>query len=84
MPVIPTALGHQMNYVALSHCWGDQTDIAPIVCNGDKLEVASNLNEALALIRNDSDYRPSYIWADALCINQEDVDERSSQVTLMG
>jgi hypothetical protein len=65
----PITSATQMNYLALSYCWGDQTEKVPIICNGNNFEITSNLHEALARIQNDPDYGPSHIWADALCIN---------------
>lgn len=31
----PITSATQMNYVALSYCWGDQTEKVPIICNGN-------------------------------------------------
>jgi hypothetical protein len=40
-----------------------------------------NLWRALYYLRSES--KPKILWIDAICINQEDLDERSSQVQLM-
>ena len=51
-------------------------------CSEGYLLVMSNLLDALYQLRdNDSDLQ---LWIDAICINQSDVRERTSQVTLMG
>ena len=51
-------------------------------CSEGYLLVMSNLLDALYQLRdNDSDLQ---LWVDAICINQSDVRERTSQVTLMG
>ncbi|KAN0101428.1 HET domain containing protein [Hyaloscypha variabilis] len=70
------------SYEALSYCWGDQNDRIPIDCNGSGgLAITRNLHSALLSLRLPN--RPRLIWADAICINQEDVKERSSQILLM-
>ncbi|KAF5597491.1 uncharacterized protein FSUBG_8526 [Fusarium subglutinans] len=48
-------------------------------------EITQNLEDALTYLRHDS--KPRSLWIDAICaicINQSDVDERNSQVRLMG
>jgi len=69
-------------YEALSYCWGDSKDRFPITCNGVRgLAVTENLHSALKRLQLPN--QPRLIWADAICINQEDIDERGSQVRLM-
>jgi hypothetical protein len=69
-------------YEALSYCWGDQKDRIPINCNGSGgLEITQNLHSALLSLRLPNRLR--LIWADAICINQGGVKERSSQILLM-
>ncbi|PVH79337.1 HET-domain-containing protein [Cadophora sp. DSE1049] len=70
-------------YEALSYCWGDASNRIPIHCNGTPgLAITESLHSALhrLLLPNQ---QPRIIWADAICINQEDIKERSSQVLLM-
>ncbi|KAK8861866.1 HET-domain-containing protein [Apiospora arundinis] len=56
------------DFYALSYEWGDPTRTASILVDG--VEVI--------------DYRETlYLWADAICINQQDISERNSQVRLM-
>ena len=51
-------------------------------CSEGYLLVTNNLLDALYQLRdNESDLQ---LWIDAICINQSDVRERASQVTLMG
>ncbi|KAK3370581.1 heterokaryon incompatibility protein-domain-containing protein [Podospora didyma] len=52
-----------------------------IICNGCAMFVTHNLHNALTVL---SRRHPGHWWIDQLCINQEDVQERSSQVALMG
>ena len=70
-------------YAALSYVWGDATkNLRPVLVNGNKvLWVTYNLWQALKRIR--ASYEDRVVWADAICINQGDEDERSSQIQHM-
>ena len=82
------------SFMALSYVWGDtkdRRDLTVVDLNDDPaaheltspkcLSVTANLAEALT-------YLPwrdkiAILWIDAICINQEDTNERSEQVKLM-
>ncbi|KIM93325.1 hypothetical protein OIDMADRAFT_74457, partial [Oidiodendron maius Zn] len=68
------------SYIALSYCWGDQSETQTISIDGRKFQVTSNLEAALRQLRADGCVR---LWADAICINQQDTEERSKQVLQM-
>lgn len=51
--------------------------------NGDAYPVFITKNCASALRRMRRADRPRHMWIDALCINQADMEERTSQVSLM-
>ncbi|KAH8199791.1 hypothetical protein TruAng_006072 [Truncatella angustata] len=71
-------------YYALSYVWGDVSNRESIVVDGYNLSVTATLASALREIsREYSSDGAVYLWADALCINQNDQDERSYQVGLM-
>jgi hypothetical protein len=73
------ARGH---YEGLSYCWGeDQTSSMVISCNEREVKLGRNLYDALHCLRLPSQSR--IIWADALCINQQNLMERSEQVQQM-
>src|SRR2546430_2351964 len=65
-------------YEALSYAWGDPNIRQPISVNGKMMRVTSNLYSALRTLRKADEDR--VFWVDALCINQDDVQERSKQV----
>jgi len=69
-------------YDAISYVWGDPDDIEAITCNGSVLLIPGNLFEALGAIRNPAS--PSRLWADSICINQDDESEKGHQVKKMG
>ena len=51
------------------------------------LEIYENLNHCLKELRSRAAKSPGvdepYIWVDAVCINQENIEERGQQVNLM-
>ncbi len=79
--LIHVHLDEDPEYSALSYVWGSGTDRSKIECNGGEAEVTKNLEEALKNLRHDSELR--YLWVDALCINQQNVEEKDHQVALM-
>ncbi|KAH7409538.1 heterokaryon incompatibility protein-domain-containing protein [Cadophora sp. MPI-SDFR-AT-0126] len=68
-------------YEALSYCWGDVTDLRPIICDGKAILITDSLWWALGRLCLHGQKR--LLWADALCINQRDLTEKSWQVRLM-
>ena len=66
---------------ALSWLWGARGNLRAIIVNGKKFSVTRNLFIALNHLRLPE--RPRLLWVDALCINQDDVEERSSQISQM-
>ena len=76
---------------ALSYVWGDTNDTASIIVNQVVVEVPKSLAQFLQSFRHHTAYHtqllgqtPLPIWADAICINQRDLLERSQQVRMMG
>ncbi|KAK9414347.1 putative Heterokaryon incompatibility domain-containing protein [Seiridium unicorne] len=68
-------------YVALSYAWGDADDKSPVQIDGVKLFIATSLYGALSAIREKGN--DVLVWADALCIDQENPVEKSDQIKLM-
>jgi hypothetical protein len=68
------------NYVALSYRWGAHRARIPLHIEGSVIRITSSLADALAVLWRRGCSR---IWADAICINQEDQEERSLQVLRM-
>ncbi|KAF7510423.1 hypothetical protein GJ744_006702 [Endocarpon pusillum] len=66
---------------ALSWLWGARGDLRAIIVNGRKFSVTRNLFIALNHLRLRE--RSRLLWVDALCINQDDIEERSSQIKQM-
>jgi hypothetical protein len=74
-------LDQGVRYNALSYTWGDPTAVQTILCEGKVLRVTQNLHEALTEYQKRGESAP--LWADAICINQSDVTEKTEQVRLM-
>jgi hypothetical protein len=71
-------------YTALSYCWGSAARTHNILLNGSRLPITGSLASFFShLITDISTPCSPYIWIDAICINQADVEERSKQVLKM-
>ncbi|OAP60808.1 hypothetical protein AYL99_05810 [Fonsecaea erecta] len=70
-------------YDALSYCWGDDQRTRQIRCNGVDIEVPDSLYVAFRELRRQGKPSNLVIWADALCINQGDEEEKTEQVKMM-
>jgi hypothetical protein len=79
---IYTAPMVETNYDAVSYVWGSDVRDQIIVCNGRQLALTTNLFRVLQRVRRPN--APRSIWADLICINQEDLDEKGHQVAIMG
>jgi hypothetical protein len=73
------SLDEDVRYKALSYVCGRRT--TNIEVSDHPLSVYSNLVAALRRVRRPDE--ALLIWADAICINQNDLEERTSQVQLM-
>ncbi len=69
-------------YDALSYCWGEQTKSVAIVVNHCTWSISENLYTALKSVRRQHQGRLT-MWIDALCINQDDTQEKNAQVAIM-
>ncbi|OAL46937.1 hypothetical protein IQ07DRAFT_658331 [Pyrenochaeta sp. DS3sAY3a] len=74
-------------YTALSYCAGSPRETDVILLNGTQFNVFASLGHALKQIRNFWDQtfpdRECIVWIDQICINQNDIGERSHQVRFM-
>ncbi|KAK5081305.1 hypothetical protein LTR05_008099 [Lithohypha guttulata] len=69
-------------YFALSYVWGVASQTFPIILDGRIFNVTTTLHSALRQLSQKGYALP--IWIDAICINQSDSLEKSSQVQEMG
>ncbi|KAI1485758.1 HET-domain-containing protein [Biscogniauxia mediterranea] len=71
------------HFYSLSYVWGNASKTMPILLEGRPFDITINLYAALHQMRaldNEMEYLYTYIWVDAICINQQDVEEKSRQV----
>lgn len=71
-----------LEYDALSYVWGAPVYSNKIKVNGRPMGVTENLFYALSLLSKRRLLQRA-IWIDAICINQQNVQERNQQVSLM-
>lgn len=69
-------------YETISYCWGDPNPCETILLDGHDFKVPKNT--FLALRHSSYTDRLRTVWIDAVCINQNDLQERSQQVNMMG
>ncbi|KAK8108846.1 hypothetical protein PG984_014647 [Apiospora sp. TS-2023a] len=69
------------NFETLSYVWGDPTRTEPITVSGVRFDATHNLAEFLRCLRLPNAER--VVWADAICIDQTSVAEKSHQIGLM-
>lgn len=73
----------KFEYDALSYMWGNSTPVDVILVDGASIPIAANLTMVLRHLRNLKAPIPLRIWIDAVCINQDDLNERGHQVAMM-
>lgn len=82
----PGATGQRMHpfqrYKALSYVWGDASDLQTIKLEDEDFSVTSNLMAALKTVRHPK--KAMKFWVDAICIDQADLEEKKTQIPLMG
>jgi hypothetical protein len=91
--LIHSNLHHPRRYRALSYAWGEslyhstESQRQPLLTrayievNGHRVSVGTNLHSALWHLRHPQ--RSRTFWIDAICINQESINEKGHQVDLM-
>ncbi|CAI6086888.1 unnamed protein product [Clonostachys chloroleuca] len=70
-----------IKYTALSYCWGDPSTRVDVPCDGKVLSITTSLHEALCEIVEVSPHKT--LWIDQICIDQEDLFDKSRQVSKM-
>lgn len=79
--IITRHLDTPTSYAAISYAWGDPGNTEQLWVGSQSMAVSVSLYEALRAMRQRD--KAVWVWADALCINQEDSVERAQQVQLM-
>jgi hypothetical protein len=94
--MVHVSLDQKPDFCALSYVWGDPKDPIPMVINGRVFDITQRLFLALRCLQK-APINPEicggepaaaakpdiYWWIDAICINQNDLAEKASQVPRM-
>jgi hypothetical protein len=75
-------------YIALSYCWGGPQSAITTSTNIEArtraiplTELPRTIREAVTVTRS---LRIRYLWVDAICINQDDIAEKTKEIAVMG
>lgn len=72
------------NYVAMSYTWGDSDDRVQIWIDDNSVQVTRNLEQGLRQFRELEPFKEgTWMWVDAVCIDQTNIRERDEQVKMM-
>ncbi|KAJ4286397.1 hypothetical protein N0V88_008020 [Collariella sp. IMI 366227] len=78
---VVTSTQENLAYDALSYSWGRGPRDKLLKLDGADFAISTTLHAALWALRSPTDTR--YLWVDQICINQDDVAEKSVQVAGM-
>ena len=74
-------LDEHPKYIALSYEWGDDKITTKLQCDDGFLHITKNLEAVLYVLRQRRKRR--WLWVDAICICQNDPDEKAAQIQIM-
>lgn len=80
--ILHGSINHLPSYEALSYTWGPPGQPHLISCDDGNLRITDNLKSAMLRLR--SPVLPRTLWIDQICIDQDNLQERKEQVTMMG
>ncbi|KAH7080530.1 heterokaryon incompatibility protein-domain-containing protein [Paraphoma chrysanthemicola] len=69
-------------YEAVSYCWGGSNKTHTMSLSARTMSVTHNVDTMLRYLR--SSRKERYLWIDAICLDQCDVDEMNTQIPFMG
>ncbi|KAI0465532.1 heterokaryon incompatibility protein-domain-containing protein [Xylaria cf. heliscus] len=72
----------QWPYEAVTYVWGDLSRTRTVLCDEGIIFVTENCFDAMRHLRWQK--KPRSLWIDAICIDQNSIDEKPGQLTLMG
>lgn len=80
--LVTTKMLDAPGFEAISYVWGASIRDRWIVLDGRELPITTSVEDALRQARMPEKHRT--LWADSICMNQEDDVEKAHQVTMMG
>ncbi|KAH9242293.1 hypothetical protein K456DRAFT_1879274 [Colletotrichum gloeosporioides 23] len=69
------------DYETISYVWGNSSKTQDMVCNGAEMAITESLHGALTCMR--LTYISRRLWVDLICIDQDNSEEKNSQIPLM-
>lgn len=69
-------------FEAISYVWGNNEKVAQVSCNDSIMRITASLDAVLRRLRLPDEKRT--LWADSICIDQDNRKEQGNQVALMG
>lgn len=72
----------RVTYDALSYTWGEPVFTLSIDINGHRFSITENLHSAIVHLRQGYS-EGAYVWIDALCIDQSNLEEKALQIPNM-
>ncbi|KAF4835627.1 Heterokaryon incompatibility protein 6, OR allele [Colletotrichum tropicale] len=69
------------DYETISYVWGSSSKTHDMVCNGAEMFITESLHGALTCMR--LAYVSRRLWVDQVCIDQDNAEEKNSQIPLM-
>ncbi|KAL3296054.1 Het domain-containing protein [Colletotrichum asianum] len=69
------------DYETISYVWGNSSKTHDMVCNGAEMFITESLHGALTCMR--LAYVSRRLWVDQVCIDQDNAEEKNSQIPLM-
>jgi hypothetical protein len=83
--IVPASIQTEQrpSYEAISYTWGDTQETIKITLNGMDSDIPHSLYSILVFLQRTLPAK-SLLWADAICINQNDLEEKAIQIGLMG
>ncbi|KAJ3536991.1 hypothetical protein NM208_g6495 [Fusarium decemcellulare] len=75
------SLNDEISYAAVSYTWGSTAASIEVEINGSRFKITQNLHEALQQFRRDG--IESWLWIDAICIEQSNEPEKAWQIMEM-
>jgi hypothetical protein len=79
--LLVVSTGTTVEYTALSYSWGRPELCETLICDERKMPISRSNAAALIALRSPTE--PTYVWIDAICINQKNDQEKSAQVARM-
>lgn len=79
--LLVTSLAKSPQFDAVSYAWGTSDITDAIICEGKTMEIRPRVREILSTARDRPDI--SWLWLDAIAINQLDIQEKGHTVSNM-